>query len=502
MALLILTAILAAILAFIAYIIDARREFFKLRAKIGLDGPEPHWFLGNLKQIIESTAKLGYSDSHNWHQELHKKFGETFAIYFGKQLNIVISNEEDIKEVFIKHFSNFSDRSYPPIFERAQLMTSLLQSSYANGWKTTRSAIAPIFATSKMRAMHETINEKIETFLTILAEKSESGEKKWDIYEDFQGLTLDVIGKCAFAIDSNCQRDRNEVFYVQARKFITNIDIRHSPIISSSLVLPEFSWLWKFLYKYTGLAAAEKPLVEGLADVYERRRGGEGAGSIDLLTLLLDREDDKIGSMTKQEVIENCFAFLLAGYETTSTAMTYCSYLLSRNPEAQQRLFAEIRETSETVGLSYDSIHSMKYLDAVYKETLRVYPPVIHFVNRVCLNDITLRGQFYPKGSNVVVLSYTVHRNEANWENACEFRPERFLDWNEKSSSLKWIPFGVGPRYCVGMRFAEMEFKTTIAKLVDRFEMSMRGEPDLVPDCNGVIMRPKDPVRLTLTKRA
>ncbi|EFO88344.1 CRE-CYP-25A2 protein [Caenorhabditis remanei] len=506
MAFLILTAILASFITFFGYILVTRRERFRLREKIGLSGPEPHWFLGNLKEIVERKEKLGYDDSNEWFNVLHKKFGETFGIYFGTQMNIVLSNEEDIKEVFIKNFSNFSDRIVPPIFVENKLNASLLQNTYATGWKHTRSAIAPIFATGKMKAMHETINSKIETFLEILKEKSESGEK-WDIYEDFQGLTLDVIGKCAFAIDSNCQRDRNDVFYVNARKFISNIDIRHSKIISSSFILPELSWLWRFMYKYTGLAAAEIPLVDGLSDVYERRRGGEGSDSVDLLKLLLDREDDKTKGMTKQEVIENCFAFLLAGYETTSTAMTYCSYLLSNYPEVQQKLNEEIEETKRTKqgGLNYDSIHQMKYLDAVYKETLRYYPPVIHFINRSCLSDITIRGQFFPKGSVVTCLPHTVHRNEANWENPDEFNPDRFLDTNEDKSSttqLKWIPFGVGPRYCVGMRFAEMEFKTTIAKLIEKFELSIiKGEPDLIPDCNGVIMRPKDPVRLNLKLR-
>uniref|UniRef100_A0A1I7T7C8 Cytochrome P450 n=1 Tax=Caenorhabditis tropicalis TaxID=1561998 RepID=A0A1I7T7C8_9PELO len=186
--------------------------------------------------------------------------------------------------------------------------------------------------------------------------------------------------------------------------------------------------------------------------------------------------------------------------------MTYCSYLISKYPDVQKKLFEEIEEVKRRRGLNYDSIHQMKYLDAVYKETLRYYPPVIHFINRACLSDITIRDQFYPKGSVVTCLSHTIHRSESNWEEAEVFNPDRFMNENgeEKMSKdgLKWIPFGVGPRYCVGMRFAEMEFKTTIAKLVDTFELSIpEGEPDLIPDCNGVIMRPKDPVRLNLKLR-
>uniref|UniRef100_A0A1I7V563 Cytochrome P450 n=2 Tax=Caenorhabditis tropicalis TaxID=1561998 RepID=A0A1I7V563_9PELO len=271
MALLILTFIIATFITFIAYILLARRERFKMREKIGLSGPEPHWFFGNLKEIVERKEKLGYDDSNEWFNVLHKKYGDKFVIYFGAQMNIVLSDEEDIKEVFIKNFSNFSDRIVPPIFSENRLNSSLLQNRYENGWKHTRSAIAPIFSTGKMKAMHETIASKIDIFLEILKEKSEEigggGGGKWDIYEDFQGLTLDVIGKCAFAIDSNCQRDRNDVFYVNARKFISNIDIRHSKVISSSFILPELGWLWRMMYKYTELAAAEIPLVEGLSDV-------------------------------------------------------------------------------------------------------------------------------------------------------------------------------------------------------------------------------------------
>ncbi|KAF1760486.1 hypothetical protein GCK72_008735 [Caenorhabditis remanei] len=444
---------------------------------------------------------MGYNNAQEWHLQMRKKYGDRYAIFFGQQLSIFLCNEEDIKEVFIRNFSNFSDRGVVDIFRETKLNASLLQNTYADGWKHVRSAIAPIFSTGKMKAMHETMNTKIGTLLEILEEKSESGEK-WDIYDDFQGLTLDVIGKCAFAIDSNCQRDRNDVFYVEARNFITNIDLRQNPLIGTSIIIPELMWLWKLLYRFTGLASAELPMVGGLHNVYKRRRGGEGSDSVDLLKLLLDREDDKTNGMTKKEVIENCFAFLLAGYETTSTALTYCAYLLSRYPEVQQRLYEEIEETKRTKhGLDYDSIHQMKYLDAVYKESLRYYPPVIHFISRTCLSDITINDQFYPKGCLVTVQANTVHRNKANWENPDKFDPDRFLE-SAESNQLKWIPFGIGPRYCVGMRFAEMEFKTTIVKLIEKFELSrIEGEPDLIPDCNGVIMRPKDPVRLSLKLR-
>ncbi|CAB3401806.1 unnamed protein product [Caenorhabditis bovis] len=500
MAFIVVTTVFVAFISYLIYLLNQRRLFFKIRDEMGIGGPSPHFLIGNLKQIIERKKQIGYDDSYQFMAGLHEIYGKYVGIYLGRHLNIHVTDEDDIKEIYIKNFSNFSDRVVPPIFEQSKLISSLLQASYADGWKRIRSAIAPTFSTGKMRAMHHAVESKIDTFLKLIEEKVDSGEK-FDIYDDYQALTLDVIGKCAFAIESNSLNNREEVFYVQARKFILHTDIRHSVLITSSFVFPEFTSIWKMFYRFSQLALSQAPLVGGLENVYERRKNGEGRGCVDLLELLIERENSVKDAMSKEEVIQNCFAFLLAGYETTSTALAFCTYLLAEHQQVQQKLYDEIQEVKAEQGFDYDSIHGMKYLDAVFKESLRVYPPVIHFITRVCLNDITINGQFFPKGTNVSVLPYNVHMNEKNWENAKKFIPERFLDWNDKGS-LKWIPFGVGPRYCVGMRFAEMEFKTAIVRLLDRFKLELYpDEPKLVPACNGVIMRPKDPVRLRLTKR-
>lgn len=123
-------------------------------------------------------------------------------------------------------------------------------------------------------------------------------------------------------------------------------------------------------------------------------------------------------------------------------------------------------------------------------------------INRVCLKDIRIRDHLLiPAGYGVTVTPYTVHRNEENWPNASEFLPERFLDPGVKTN-LKWIPFGVGPRICVGMRFAEMEIKTTMVRMVKRFQMSLDPkEPELVTEVEGVVMQPKGPIHVNFLIR-
>ncbi|CAI2353301.1 unnamed protein product [Caenorhabditis sp. 36 PRJEB53466] len=490
-------------LFFLVFLYFSRKKHYRIREKIGLKGPETHWLLGNLNGFIERKTKIGHDDAYDWFIELHEKYGETFGFFVGRQLDIIISNEEDIKEVLVKNFSNFSDRKEPEYMEGSSLSKSLFFSRYATGWKHSRVAISPIFSSGSMKAMFATVELKVDVFLNVLKEKSQRGER-FDILEDFQALTLDVIAKCAFAIDSSCQTDRSDLFYVQAKEFVKNIDYRESWITTSGLFLQEFGSVWKYLYRFSGMAKPEKPLVQGLYDLYQRRMRGESSESVDLLNLMIQRNKRKQNAdqkISEEEIVGNCFAVLLGGYDTSSTALTFLIYLLSKHPDVQEKLFEEIQNVKETCGINHDSIFGMKYLDAVYKESLRLYPPVYHAIVRVCLNDITIRNQFIPKGSCVTTMPYTVHRNEENWKNSNEFVPERFLDWNEKSS-LKWIPFGVGPRICVGMRFAEMEIKTTVVRMMEKFEMSVDSEqPEMITECDGIVMKPKDPVFIQLNER-
>ncbi|CAD6196011.1 unnamed protein product [Caenorhabditis auriculariae] len=123
-------------------------------------------FLKQYNDLFSSrVAKLGYDDSYEANQQWHQEFGPTFGIFLGKQLQIVVSEEEMLKEIFIKNFNNFSDRCVPGLFKYNQLNFSLLQATKANGWKESRSTISPTFSTGKMKAMHETIQDKNRGFL-------------------------------------------------------------------------------------------------------------------------------------------------------------------------------------------------------------------------------------------------------------------------------------------------------------------------------------------------
>lgn len=144
----------------------------------------------------------------------------------------------------------------------------------------------------------------------------------------------------------------------------------------------------------------------------------------------------------------------------------------------------------------------MPYLDAVFKETLRLKPPVVFFTGRTCVEETTINGITIPKGVEVNVPVHSVHWNEDNWENPFEFDPERFTD--EKSyDQLSWIPFGMGPRHCAGIKFAEMEFKLTFVEVIRRFklELAQESQDPLMSTISSVLHRPLNEVVVKVSPR-
>jgi cytochrome P450 len=164
---------------------------------------------------------------------------------------------------------------------------------------------------------------------------------------------------------------------------------------------------------------------------------------------------------------------MIAGYETTATTLSFCSYELALNPECQEKLFEEINSAIDSnEEISYETLAKLPYLDSVISETLRLYPPIIK-LEREAMTDYKLgdTGITLFKGQVVEIPVYPIHHSEEYYPNPENFNPSRFMPENrDQIIPYTYLPFGAGPRNCIGMKFALMEAKLCLAHIVRRYK--------------------------------
>lgn len=181
--------------------------------------------------------------------------------------------------------------------------------------------------------------------------------------------------------------------------------------------------------------------------------------------------------LNEDEIVAQCFLFFVAGFETTATTLSYCIYELVKNREVQKRLYEEITQVigsnqCDTSSEQYfdQVVHQIPYLDAVIKETLRKYPPVVRLERRVTVDSYKLNGVPLPKDQVVEIPTIAVHYHPDYYPDPHRFDPQRWMPENKHLLvPYTYLPFGDGPRNCVGMRFAYQEIKLALAQVITKY---------------------------------
>lgn len=498
--------LLFVLVSLVAYIIWDRYKKYQQGGEMGLTGPPIKFMVGNLHQYM--GRMLQDAKAFKLMQQWINQYGKVFGFYIGPQLFVAIADLDMAKEILVKNFGNFTDRQH--LSAGGNILKQNLLQLKGQAWKNVRNITSPTFTTGKLKQMNQTIHEKIDVLVSQLVKHAENGNS-FDIYDDYQGFTLDVIGKCAFAVNVDCQRDKTDRFFLHCQKFFNNSGLLDSPLlILTSIIFPELEFLISASRPYTTMGKSECWLVSGLEKVLEARiKTKNNFKTSDVLQLLLEANEKNEGTdkpqLSKSEIVSNCYAFLLAGYETTSTALAYTSWLLAAHQNVQRQLQLEADEYSQKHSesdLTAEDVLNLPYLDAVFHESLRVLPPVIGFVTRTCTKECVINGYKFVPGMIAVFPVYTIHYSEEYWPDPTAFKPERFLG-ERNYDPLAWMPFGNGPRNCIGMRFAEIEYKTALLKIMRKlnFEMAPDSQNPLETVETGVLMRPKDGVTLRVSLR-
>jgi cytochrome P450 len=234
--------------------------------------------------------------------------------------------------------------------------------------------------------------------------------------------------------------------------------------------------------------------MDALAYALIRRRRADLHGRTDLLSLLLRAVDSAGGpSLSDREIRDELMTMFFAGHETSAAALTWAWYLLGEHPEVTTKLRAEIATTVGGRPPAMADLARLPLLNQVIRETLRLYPPAWVF-DRSPVRDLAVAGYTIPRGANILFSPYVAHRDPARWEAAEEFRPQRFSQPPERRA---YLPFGDGPRLCVGNRFAEAEIGLVLATMLPLVDLPRIGTGPVQP-LGDATLRPRGglPVRV------
>ncbi|KAK9820578.1 hypothetical protein WJX72_011843 [[Myrmecia] bisecta] len=245
-------------------------------------------------------------------------------------------------------------------------------------------------------------------------------------------------------------------------------------------------------------------LAQSAPPTPERPHKGVAPGSF--LHLLMRAQKKTDGQpFSDLELANQAFSFLLAGYETTASALGYTVYCLSGNPDKQAKLLREIDQVVGSRKPTFADLDKLPYLDAVFKESLRLYPPAGVTV-RVAKEDMNLGGYHVAKGTWLQVAIYSMHHNPKYWQGDPEaFIPERFVEGTPEASARQthaWQPFGDGPRACIGLRFATEEAKIALIRIYQRFVFELAPFQQPLQLLNRLTISPKHGILVTPVPRA
>ena len=482
------------------------RPYYIIKRAVRLPGPPPNVFSGNYSEV----AKMRYLESRaKW----LARYGPTFICYFGIKPEIITEDLEIIKSIMVKNFDNFINRSNVPPLLRKEKVRGLLFSR-DEAWRRVRRILTPTFSSKKLKMMSPLIQESCERLKNKMAAVSDTGSNV-DVWEWFGLFTMEVILATAFSRDVSLDGGKENPLIRAAASIF---EAGRGPDSNLSfervmMIVSHFPWsvpLMRFLARRTRAAQNWDYLHETALKLIEDRRKAmttTGSTARDLLQLMLEAHDENTGTkssgyLSNEEIVAEVITFILAGYETTSNALSYTAYLLALNPTIQDRIIKEINDyydVNPDCSL-YDAAESIEYVTMVLYESMRMYPPAPR-TSRECKQTCAITDELIiEKGVDIEFPIFFIHRNPKYWPNPDKFDPERFNPNNEQSyPTFAYLPFGEGPRQCIGKRLALLEAKMTLVAILKDLQFKRTTETEVPLDLSvGITMCPNNGIKLSI----
>jgi cytochrome P450 len=437
-------------------------------------GPRGHWLTGHLRPF--QRDQLGYLTG------CARDYGDVVDLRLGPMRVRLLSHPDLIEEVLVAKSRHFI--KHGPLRQARPSLGNGLLTSEGDFWRKQRKLAQPAFHRDRVAAYAAVMVAATERMLDGWAD----GQVR-DVQDDMMRVTLEIVAKCLFDADvSGDAADASAAMETLIRCFSRRVD----QWIRLPICLPTPSNL-RFR---RAMGQLDRILFAIIAD---RRASGADRG--DLLSMLLHAQDEDDGRrMTDRQLRDEAMTLFMAGHETTANTLAWTWMLLSQNPEAEDRLHAELDAVLGDRAPTFADLPALVYADRVITEALRVYPTV-WLLGREAVEPCTIGGAPVPVGLTLWMSQWVLHRDPRFFDDPEAFRPERWAEGlARRIPRYAYFPFGGGPRICIGNSFAQMEAVLLLATIARRYKLTLT-PGTVVRPFPTMTLRPDGGVSVSLTRR-
>ncbi|GAB0090273.1 hypothetical protein DMENIID0001_049870 [Sergentomyia squamirostris] len=441
---------------------------FTYWSRKGIKGPKPSVIFGNFPTYLQRNLVYDLD-------EQYKKYrGIPFVgIYALRSPMLLVTDPEFSRQILIGKFRQFYNN------ESSQMLS--LKSDPIIGlnpfflrdekWKNVRQEITPGFSNNRVKAQFPIIQTTCHKMINYLRQYVKTHGTTVKVAELSRRYTNENLMNCIFGLEGDAFIEEAGLSLKMLKDYLDafwKIDY----FLVFSFVWPTFNKI----YKFNVLNRKLKIFFEDMLRHGMEFRTKQSGNRDDFLAFLMHIQEKK--GATIDEMVAHALTFILDGFETSALVMDSVFYELTRHPEVQEKLREEI--LAQSTLLTYENVCDLPYLDQVINETTRLYPPIL-FLIKQCNESLSVEfddGQgtkTIPKGAKTLIPVYSIQRDPMIYENPEKFYPERFNDGAVKDYKDKGvlIPFGDGPRICLGMKFAVAQIKMAIVEIVKNFRLTL-----------------------------